>query len=82
MNQAIHFPDREEWDAIQQAVLFPALVNGMAVTCAIPHAVLRARFGAGEAMALFGAHRWDIEEEAEQLIRKDAINDQGWIWFS
>lgn len=29
MNQAIQFPDREEWDADLEAVSFPALVNGM-----------------------------------------------------
>ncbi|MGV8429226.1 DUF1488 family protein, partial [Pseudomonas aeruginosa] len=29
MNQAIQFPDREEWDAERQCIVFPALVNGM-----------------------------------------------------
>ncbi|EDY0584294.1 DUF1488 domain-containing protein, partial [Salmonella enterica subsp. enterica] len=26
MNQAIQFPDREEWDTAASAVIFPALV--------------------------------------------------------
>ncbi|KAA5962970.1 DUF1488 domain-containing protein [Pantoea sp. M_9] len=82
MNQAIHFPERECWDWQQQAVIFPALVNGMGITCAISQSALHARFGEGEAMALFCAHRWDIEEEAEKLILTDAISDQGWVWLS
>lgn len=82
MNQAIHFPERESWDQQQQVVIFPALVNGMGVTCAISQPALQARFGEGEAMALFSAHRWDIEEEAEKLILTDAISDQGWVWLT
>ncbi|GDS38207.1 hypothetical protein BvCmsOUP062_03067 [Escherichia coli] len=35
MNQAIQFPDREEWDENKKCVCFPALVNGMQLTCAI-----------------------------------------------
>ncbi|AUV51842.1 hypothetical protein B1209_02275 [Raoultella planticola] len=35
MNQAIQFPDREEWDTDRQCVTFPVLVNGMQLTCAI-----------------------------------------------
>ncbi|EHB39937.1 hypothetical protein SEENIN0B_03633 [Salmonella enterica subsp. enterica serovar Infantis str. SARB27] len=34
MNQAIQFPDREEWDTAASAVIFPAMVNGMQLTCA------------------------------------------------
>lgn len=82
MNQAIHFPERENWNDEKQAITFPVLLQGMVLTCAIGPEALHVRFGAGEAMALFSAHRWDLEEEAEQLIRKDEINDQGWIWLS
>lgn len=35
MNQAIQFPDREEWDTAASAIIFPALVSGMQLTCAI-----------------------------------------------
>ncbi len=31
MNQAIHFPDLEQWDDERQSVCFPALVSGMRV---------------------------------------------------
>ncbi len=46
MNQAIQFPDRESWDAERQGVVFPALVNGMQLTCAISGQILQQRFGA------------------------------------
>lgn len=45
MNQAIQFPDREEWDAQKKAVCFPALVNGMQLMCAIKGETLANRFG-------------------------------------
>ncbi len=44
MNQAIQFPDRESWDAERQGVVFPALVNGMQLTCAISGQILQQRF--------------------------------------
>ncbi|WP_081248708.1 DUF1488 family protein, partial [Mycobacterium avium] len=44
MNQAIQFPDREEWDENKRCVCFPALVNGMQLTCAISGESLAYRF--------------------------------------
>lgn len=82
MNPSIHFPEREEWDAERQAIIFAVLVQGRGLTCAIRSDALYARFGEGEAMALFSAHRWELEEEAEKLIHRDEIDDQGWIWLS
>lgn len=82
MNQAIHFPDRESWDEERGAIVFPVLVQGMGLTCAIKPDALQDRFGTGTAMALFSTHRWDLEEEAEELIRQDEFDDQGWIWLS
>lgn len=82
MNQAIQFPDREEWNAEKEAVCFPALVNGMILTCAISAEALYQRFGQGEVMALFTAHRWDIEEEAETAILNEMFDAQGWIWLA
>ena len=73
MNQAIQFPDRESWDAERQGVVFPALVNGMQLTCAISGQILQQRFGAegpAQWLAAFQEHRWDLEEEAEALIRR------------
>lgn len=82
MNQAIQFPDREEWDHRLQAVCFPALVNGMQLICAIKGETLLLRFGDGSPLAIFRDNRWDLEEEASDLIRQQQENDQGWVWIS
>ncbi|EKY3120848.1 DUF1488 domain-containing protein [Cronobacter turicensis] len=85
MNQAIQFPDREHWDEQRQAVCFPALVSGMVLTCAIPRSVLAARFSGespDEWVAAFRQYRWDLEEEAEQLIAAQEEDNQGWVWLS
>ncbi len=85
MNQAIQFPDREEWQEDRQAVCFPALVSGMQLTCAIKGATLAQRFGGNtpaEWLATFQEQRWDLEEEAEALIQDQQEDDRGWIWLS
>ena len=85
MNQAIQFPDREEWDSDRQCVTFPALVNGMQLTCAIRGVTLKQRFGGdtpGQWLAAFCGHRWDLEVEAEVLIRDQQEDNQGWVWLS
>lgn len=69
MNQAIQFPDREEWDEIARVVRFPVLVNGMLADCMISDALLYRRYGHNtQPISLFQNHRWDIEEEFEALI--------------
>ncbi|MBP2168552.1 hypothetical protein J2125_001744 [Erwinia toletana] len=83
MNQAIQFPDREEWDSDRQSVCFPAQVNGINLTCAISGATLQQRYGSDmPEIELFRAHRWDLEEQAEQLIAQQQEDDQGWLWLS
>ena len=85
MNQSIQFPDREEWDGLMEAICFPALVNGMQLTCAIKKEVLVQRFGDGtpeQFLSVFAKYRWDLEEEAEQRIRHQEEDDQGIIWLS
>lgn len=85
MNQAIQFPDREHWDETQQAICFPALVNGLVLTCAIPRTVLVARFSGDtpeQWLHAFRKNRWDVEEDAEQLIAAQQEDAQGWIWLS
>lgn len=85
MNQAIQFPDRELWDESRCAVCFPALVNGIQLMCAMQAETLAARFG-GETpeqwLALFRENRWDLEEEASDLIRDQQEDNQGWVWLS
>ena len=85
MNQAIQFPDREEWDAQKEAVCFPVLVNGMQLMCAIKGETLANRFGGERAeqwLTRFCEHRWDLEEEAEALIQSQQEDNHGWVWLS
>ena len=78
MNQAILFPDREIWDENKQAVL----VHGMQLTCAIKGETLLQCFGGADPLAVFCENRWDLEEDASDLIRDQQEDDQGWIWLS
>ncbi|GAA0489800.1 MULTISPECIES: DUF1488 domain-containing protein [Tatumella] len=82
MNQALQFPDREEWDEVRQAVCFPALYQGMQLHCAITAADLRHRFGEGQPLKLFRQHRWDIEDDMESRIIAGTDDDYGWFWLS
>ena len=82
MNQAIHFPDRESWDEDKQAVCFPVLVQGMQLTCAIHRETLLRRLGGSDPLDIFCENRWDLEEEASDLIRDQQEDDQGWVWLS
>jgi len=85
VNQAILFPDREEWDDARQSICFPALVGGFQVNCALTGEALAYRFGDDTPeywLESFRRHRWDLEEEAEKAIREQQEDDQGWIWLS
>ena len=82
MNQAIQFPDRERWDETILAVCFPTLVNGMQLTCAIKGDTLLQRFGGNDPLAVFRDNRWDLEEEASDLICDGQEDNQGWVWLS
>lgn len=84
MNQAIQFPDREEWRTDVSAVVFPAMVHGMQLTCAISGEMLASRFGGDTPehwLEIFQQHRWDLEEEAEGLIQAQQEDAQGWVWL-
>ena len=84
MNQAIQYPDREEWRTDVSAVVFPAMVHGMQLTCAISGEMLASRFGGDtpeQWLEIFQQHRWDLEEEAEGLIQDQQEDAQGWVWL-
>lgn len=84
MNQAIQFPDREEWQEDINAVVFPAMVHGMQLKCAVKGEVLAHRFGGDtpeQWLEIFHQQRWDLEEEAEALIQAQREDDQGWVWL-
>lgn len=81
MNQALQFPDREEWNAERQVVCFPALHHGMQLWCAITATELFQRYGEGQALEIFRQYRWDLEEEAEALIATGQDDADGWFWL-
>ncbi|WP_312985915.1 DUF1488 domain-containing protein [Atlantibacter sp.] len=85
MNQAIQFPDVEQWNEELRAVCFPALTGGFQVNCAISAGALARRFG-GETpsdwLERFRQHRWDLEDELEPLIAEGLDDAQGWFWLS
>lgn len=82
MNQALNFPDIETYDLQRRVIIFPALHYGMQLSCVISIAELSARFGEGPPLALFKANRWDLEEEAEQLILSQSDAEDGCFWLS
>lgn len=85
MNQAILFSDSEWWDENHQAICFPALCNGFQITCAIKGETVANRFGGDsseEWLGLFRTNRWDLEDEAESLIKCRQEDNQGWVWLS
>ncbi|CDG87067.1 DUF1488 domain-containing protein [Xenorhabdus bovienii] len=69
MNQAIQFPDREEWNEVESKVIFPAMVDGLLVQCMISSDELAERYGKDHhPLDLFHRHRWDLEEKFEAAI--------------
>ncbi|MEZ2578337.1 MULTISPECIES: DUF1488 domain-containing protein [Buttiauxella] len=85
MNQAIQFPDREQWDDQLQAICFPALVNGFQVMCGITGEIIASRYGGDNKeswLELFRQNRWDLEDEAEELIAAGEEDNQGCVWLS
>ncbi|PHM62273.1 DUF1488 domain-containing protein [Xenorhabdus ishibashii] len=69
MNQSIQFPDREEWDEVENKVVFPAMVDGFLVECMISSDEIIERYGKDHhPLDLFRQHRWDLEDEFETVI--------------
>ncbi|WP_237387655.1 DUF1488 family protein [Xenorhabdus sp. Sc-CR9] len=78
MNQSIQFPDREEWNEIENKVLFPAMVDGLLVECMISADTIIIRYGkSNHPLELFRQHRWDLEEEFETVILSGNDDQQG-----
>lgn len=85
MNQAIQFPDQEEWDANKRAVLFPATLNGFQICCAIYKEELQRMSEERQnidPLVLFRSLRWDLEDIAEHKILNEDYSDDGWVWIS
>ena len=74
MNQAIQFPDREIINEPEKSIIFPVLIDGMLINCNISFSVLQHHFGyvnndIEQIKILFSTHRWDIEEQVEDIIK-------------
>lgn len=39
------------------------------------------RYARNQWLASFRQHRWDLEDEAENLIQEQSEDDQGWVWL-
>lgn len=84
MNQSILFPDIQSWDEDKQAVLFSAQQAGALIQCLVSKAELekistQTVSNEQQALEVFSAYRFDLEELAEELIEEEAFNSQGWI---
>ncbi|WP_340611968.1 DUF1488 domain-containing protein [Xenorhabdus bharatensis] len=83
MNQAIQFPDREEWNEQENSVIFPAMVNGLLVQCLITADELTRRYGNDfHPLELFHQYRWDLEEEFEEIILRGQDDQFGCYFLS
>ena len=89
MNQRIIFPDLQEWDAQYACVVFPAQIQGVNINCKVALSTLLRLASnslpnnevdiASKALALFDEYRFDIEEEIEMRIEREAFDGLGEI---
>ena len=84
MNQSILFPDIQTWNEELNAVTFPAQQSGALIECVASVSYLsqlseRTINGAQQALDVFEQNRFEIEEQAEQLIEDEEYNAQGMI---
>lgn len=81
MNQAIIFIDNEIFQSFPRGILFPAFVNGLQINCFISSKSLQQRFKCSEEseqlIAIFRQYRWQLEDEAEKLIKNDDYTENG-----
>ncbi|MGF1911427.1 DUF1488 domain-containing protein [Vibrio kasasachensis] len=84
MNQSILFPDIQTWNEELNAVTFPAQQSGALIECVASVSYLsqlsdQTINGAQQALDVFDQNRFEIEEQAEQLIEDEEYNAQGMI---
>ena len=82
MNQSVIFSDSCQWSAERSSVHFVAQQQGVTINCYIDLAVLRALSGTDVAQPLraievFEQFRFDIEDKAQELIEREAVDEQG-----
>ena len=71
MNQAIQFVDRVEYD--NGVITFYAMVNGLLLPCVID----LGKTERSDALAHFAKHRFDYEDNAQQLIEDEEFGEEG-----
>ncbi len=84
MNQSIIFTDLQSWDSEAEQVVFPAQVMGANINCRVSVAHLSNFAGRkieceSQALAVFDEYRFDIEEKMEELIEREAFDENGEI---
>jgi hypothetical protein len=88
MNQSIIFPDDQQWHSKEGYITFPAQSAGLLITCVISPEMLAKLSGQAisadglndtgkQALQLFAAYRFEVEELAEQLIDDECFDNQG-----
>ncbi|WP_165905105.1 DUF1488 domain-containing protein [Parashewanella curva] len=87
MNQSIIFIDDIEWAEQEQAVTLKAQLQGMLIPCKITLSKLNEIYQLSittekEALELAEHKRFDLENIFEELIEKEAMDEQGVVLFS
>jgi hypothetical protein len=77
----IDFPPEEQLDGVSDMIVFPAVVDGRRVRCAIEIEALQETFHAdlGDPMPAFHANRPVIEEAAARLIGGGRLSGRGTV---
>jgi hypothetical protein len=74
MNQAIQFVDRYTYIVERKAIQFEAIVSGLIVYCFIEHD--------GRQVEMYlNQNKFDLEDQATELIEDEEYNELGEIWL-
>ena len=74
MNQAIQFVDRYRYIVDRKAIQFEAIVSGLIVYCFIKH-------NGDQVEEYLNQNKFDLEEQATELIENEDYNELGEIWL-
>ena len=74
MNQAIQFVDRYTYIVERNAIQFEAIASGLIVYCFIKH-------NGDQVEEYLNQNKFDLEEQATELIENEDYNELGEIWL-
>ena len=74
MNQAIQFVDRYTYIVERKAIQFEAIVSGLIVYCFIEH-------DGQQVETYLNQNKFDLEDQATELIEDEEYNELGEIWL-